>query len=171
MDCLSITWWLPDNCPITALDYNCQTTVWWLPNDYLLTWRLPDNYYYLLDECCHFHHQKWPKTKNGMNKTLKMIAWNRCDGRFLLQLNLSQDDDKTKKSRCELRPFFGSHARTSHVQIKVRTHTCAHTQSEVVALRTRTRTSGNFSIFFHQIFKLFPAIFQHFYGLVCSKTE
>ena len=70
-----------------------------------------------------------------------------------------------------MRPFFGSHSRTSHFQIKVRTHTCAHTQSEVVALRTRTRTSGNFSIFFHQIFKLFPAIFQHFYGLVCSKTE
>ena len=65
---------------------------------------------------------------------------------------------------CELRPFFRSHARTLHIQIKVRTHTCAHTQSEVVALR-------NFSIFFHQIFKLFPAIFQHFYGLVCSKTE
>ena len=44
------------------------------------------------------------------------------------------------KARCELRGFFASHARTSHVQIKVRTHTCAHANSLVVALRTRTRT-------------------------------
>jgi hypothetical protein len=57
-----------------------------------------------------------------------------------------------------------SHARTSHVQIKVRTHT----QFEVVALRTRT--FGKLT-FFHQNFKLFSAIFQHFYGLGCSKTE
>ena len=74
-----------------------------------------------------------------------------------------------------MRPFFGSHARTSHVQIKVRTHTCAHTQFEVVALRTRTFAKitffSNFSIFSHQFLKLFSAIFQHFYGLGCSKTE
>jgi hypothetical protein len=67
-------------------------------------------------------------------------------------------------ARCELRPFFGSHAHTSHVHIKVRTHRCAHTQFEEVALRTRTRTS----IFFHQFFSNFSAIFQHFYGLGCS---
>ena len=68
----------------------------------------------------------------------------------------------------KLRPFFGSHVHTSHVQIKVRM------QFQVVALRTRTFGNFffiNFSNFFHQFFKLFSAIFQHFYGLVCSKTE
>ena len=76
-------------------------------------------------------------------------------------------------SRCELRPFFGSHARTSHVQIKVRMHTCAHTQFEVVALRTRTFGKIMFrgNHFLHQSFKLFLAIFQYLYGLVCSKTK
>ena len=47
-------------------------------------------------------------------------------------------------ARCELRPFFGSHASTSHVQIWVRTHTCAHVQFKVVALHTRTRTFCKF---------------------------
>ena len=41
----------------------------------------------------------------------------------------------------------------------------------MVELRTRTHTSGILSIIFQQIFKLFPAIFQDFYDLVCSKTE
>ena len=43
-------------------------------------------------------------------------------------------------ARHELRPFFASHARTSHVQKSVRTHTCAHPHFMMVALRTRTRT-------------------------------
>ena len=42
----------------------------------------------------------------------------------------------------KLRRFFASHARTSHVQIKVRAHTCAHANSLVVALRTRTFSYG-----------------------------
>ena len=60
-----------------------------------------------------------------------------------------------------LRPFFGSHTRTSHVQIWVRTHTCAHVQFKVVALRTRTRTfwkSTFFSTIFHQFFTNFSPI-------------
>jgi hypothetical protein len=51
----------------------------------------------------------------------------------------------------------------------------AHTQFEVVAFRTRTLGKitffSNFSFFFHSFFKLFSAIFQHFYGFGCSKTE
>ena len=43
-------------------------------------------------------------------------------------------------ARHGLRPFFASHARTSHVQKSVRTHTCAHPHFMVVALRTRTLT-------------------------------
>ena len=65
--------------------------------------------------------------------------------------------------RCELRPFFGSHARTSHVQFKVRTHTCAHVQFEVVALRTRTRTFGKVT-FFQYFFSKFSVCFQQFFS-------
>jgi hypothetical protein len=50
--------------------------------------------------------------------------------------------------RCELRPFFASHARTFHVQIKICTHTCVHSYSLVVALHTRTRTFVNTIIWY-----------------------
>ena len=43
-------------------------------------------------------------------------------------------------SRHGLWPFLASHARTSHVQISVRTHTCAHLHFMMVAHRTRMRT-------------------------------
>ena len=52
-----------------------------------------------------------------------------------------------KDLNARLRPFFGSHARTSHVQIYVRTHTCAHIQFKVVT--HRTRTFYKFTFFFH----------------------
>ena len=61
-----------------------------------------------------------------------------------------------------------THARTSHIQIKVRTHTCAHTQFEVVALRIHSRTFGripffsNFSIFFLSIFQTFFCNFSKY---------
>ena len=63
-------------------------------------------------------------------------------------------------SRHGLRPFFGSHARTSHVQIYVRTHTCAHIQFKVVAHRTRTRTFYKFTFFFPQFFHNVLTIFK-----------
>ena len=42
--------------------------------------------------------------------------------------------------------FFGSHTRTSHVQISVRTHTCVHLCFMVVALCTRTCTFCSYGI-------------------------
>ena len=55
-----------------------------------------------------------------------------------------------------LRPFFGSHARSSHVQIQVRTHMCAHLQFKVVALRTRTFYKLTF------FFTIFQQCFNNF---------
>ena len=86
---------------------------------------------------------------------------------------------RSKIPRCELRPFFGSHTRTSHLQIKVRTHTCAHNQFGVVALRTRTfgeiRFFSNFSIFFHHFFSNFSLFLWFFFVFTnrigCSKSE
>ena len=61
-------------------------------------------------------------------------------------------------ARWELWPFFGSHGRTSHVQIKVRTHVSAH---PIWSGRT-SHPHPHFSFFFHQFFKLFSANFQNF---------
>ena len=66
----------------------------------------------------------------------------------------------TYLTRHGLRPFFGSHARTSHVQMQVRTHTCALLQPKVVALHTRTP---------HTFCKL--TFFQQFLGFSISKSE
>ena len=57
-----------------------------------------------------------------------------------------------------LRRFFASHARTSHVQIQVRTHTCAHANSLVVALCTRTRTFSKFYPFKWDCFKIYDLL-------------
>ena len=51
--------------------------------------------------------------------------------------------ETVKIARHGLRPFFASHARTSHVQISVHTHTCAHLHFMMVALRTRTFFAQN----------------------------
>ena len=64
-----------------------------------------------------------------------------------------------------MRQFFGSHARTSHVRIKVRAHTCAYTQFGVVALCTPTRTIGKitFPSFFPSFFIIYSNFFQQFF--------
>ena len=70
----------------------------------------------------------------------------------------------SKISRVGLRPFCGSHARTSHVQMYVRTHTCAHLHFKVVALCTRTCTFCKLT-FFQQFFSNFLPFLER------SKTE
>ena len=70
-------------------------------------------------------------------------------------------------ARYELRPFFGSHAHTLHVQISLRTHL----QFEVVALRTCPRTFGNYFSNFQSFFNIFRILKQKriFYNKIgCS---
>ena len=68
-------------------------------------------------------------------------------------VTIEKEPGEYLNSRHGLRPFFGSHARTSHVQIYVRTHTCAHIQFKVVA--HRTRTFYKFTFFFHNFSTMF----------------
>ena len=75
-------------------------------------------------------------------------------------VTIEKEPGEYLNSRHGLRPFFGSHARTSHVQIYVRTHTCAHIQFKVVAHRTRTRTFYKFTFFFPQFFHNVLTIFK-----------
>ena len=98
-----------------------------------------------------------PTTDGFPNRAviLQEIRWVFCNAR--LTKNFLQMSSQLLNDKCELRPFFRSHARTLHVQIKVRTHTCAHTQFEVVALRSGTfgKITFSFSFIFLQFFNIF----------------